>query len=66
MHGIELMSQLPDNVLDEICDPKCDKWRLVSKWFNRYEKSFLLSDLDLNGTVVIGNRFDNHDLLNGK
>lgn len=30
LHGIELMSQLPDNVLDEICDPKCDK-------YNRYD-----------------------------
>lgn len=30
------------------------------------KKPFLLSDLDLNETVVIGNIFDTPDLLNGK
>lgn len=30
------------------------------------KKPFLLSDLDLNETVIIGNIFDNPDLLNGK
>lgn len=30
------------------------------------KKPFLLSDLDLRETVVIGNIFDNPDLLNGK
>lgn len=30
------------------------------------KKPFLLSDLDLNETVVIGNIFDNPDLLNDK
>ena len=30
------------------------------------KKPFLLSDLDLNETVIIGNIFDTPDLLNGK
>lgn len=30
------------------------------------KKPLLLSDLDLNETVIIGNIFDNPDLLNGK
>lgn len=28
------------------------------------EKPFLLSDLDLDGTVILGNKYDNHRLLN--